>query len=169
LRRVVGKLKEVAPTPTEDHLKVHRSWSSYQSLDQGERYQVKRIVVKQGGRLSLQIHQHRIRGGNDDQILDAEQGRRAASRWRRRMRGIPGRFVRRQFTNPCQCAGRAATRGLTDPLHRIASVTAMPASPYSTKTGASAKSLSAWYILHCTPWHGFQSKGDLTSGLTASQ
>jgi len=30
-----------------------------QSLDQGERYQVKRIVVKQGGRLSLQMHHHR--------------------------------------------------------------------------------------------------------------
>jgi hypothetical protein len=57
---------------TEDHLKVHRSWSSYQSLDQGERYQVKRIVVK-GGRLSPQINQHRIRGGDDDQILDPEQ------------------------------------------------------------------------------------------------
>jgi mannose-1-phosphate guanylyltransferase / mannose-6-phosphate isomerase len=34
LRRVVGKLKEVAPTLTEDHLKVHRPWGSYQSLDQ---------------------------------------------------------------------------------------------------------------------------------------
>jgi hypothetical protein len=54
LRRVVGKLKEVAPTLTEDHRKVHRPGGSYQSLDQGERYQVKRIVVKQGGRLSLQ-------------------------------------------------------------------------------------------------------------------
>ena len=32
---------------------------SYQSLDQGERYQVKRIVVQQGGRLSLQMHHHR--------------------------------------------------------------------------------------------------------------
>jgi hypothetical protein len=41
---------------------------SYQSLDQGERYQVERIVVKQGGRLSLQIRQHRIRGGDDDQF-----------------------------------------------------------------------------------------------------
>ena len=59
LRRVVGKLKEVAPALTEDHLKVHRPWGSYQSLDQGERYQVKRIVVKQGGRLSLQMHHHR--------------------------------------------------------------------------------------------------------------
>jgi mannose-1-phosphate guanylyltransferase/mannose-6-phosphate isomerase len=59
LRRVVSKLKEVAPTLTEDHLKVHRPWGSYQSLDLGERYQVKRIVVKQGGRLSLQLHHHR--------------------------------------------------------------------------------------------------------------
>jgi mannose-1-phosphate guanylyltransferase/mannose-6-phosphate isomerase len=59
LRRIVKKLKEVAPALTEDHLKVHRPWGSYQSLDQGERYQVKRIVVKQGGRLSLQMHHHR--------------------------------------------------------------------------------------------------------------
>jgi mannose-1-phosphate guanylyltransferase/mannose-6-phosphate isomerase len=59
LRRIVGKLKEVAPALTEDHLKVHRPWGSYQSLDQGDRYQVKRIVVKQGGRLSLQLHHHR--------------------------------------------------------------------------------------------------------------
>ncbi len=59
LRRVVQKLKHIAPTLTEDHLKVHRPWGSYQSLDQGKRYQVKRIVVKQGGRLSLQMHHHR--------------------------------------------------------------------------------------------------------------
>ncbi len=59
LRRVVQKLKEIAPSLTEDHLKVHRPWGSYQSLDQGGRYQVKRIVVKQGGRLSLQMHHHR--------------------------------------------------------------------------------------------------------------
>jgi len=59
LRRIVSKLKQVAPALTEDHLKVHRPWGSYQSLDQGQRYQVKRIVVKQGGRLSLQLHHHR--------------------------------------------------------------------------------------------------------------
>ena len=38
---------------------MHRPWGSYQSLDNGERYQVKRIVVKPGGRLSLQMHHHR--------------------------------------------------------------------------------------------------------------
>jgi mannose-1-phosphate guanylyltransferase/mannose-6-phosphate isomerase len=59
LRKVVSRLKDVAPVLTQDHLKVHRPWGSYQSLDLAERYQVKRIVVKQGGRLSLQLHHHR--------------------------------------------------------------------------------------------------------------
>jgi mannose-1-phosphate guanylyltransferase / mannose-6-phosphate isomerase len=59
LRRLVQRLKEKAPKVTEEHLKVHRPWGSYQSVDQGARFQVKRIVVKQGGRLSLQLHHHR--------------------------------------------------------------------------------------------------------------
>jgi mannose-1-phosphate guanylyltransferase/mannose-6-phosphate isomerase len=59
LKRLVAKLKTVAPQVTEEHLKVHRPWGSYQSLDMGERYQVKRIIVKPGGRLSLQKHHHR--------------------------------------------------------------------------------------------------------------
>ncbi|MEH2483737.1 mannose-1-phosphate guanylyltransferase/mannose-6-phosphate isomerase [Nitrobacteraceae bacterium AZCC 2146] len=59
LKRLVAKLKVVAPNVTEDHLKVHRPWGSYQSLDNGDRHQVKRIVVKAGGRLSLQMHHHR--------------------------------------------------------------------------------------------------------------
>ena len=59
LKRLVAKLKIAAPKVTEDHLKVHRPWGSYQSIDNGERHQVKRIVVKPGGRLSLQMHHHR--------------------------------------------------------------------------------------------------------------
>ncbi|HEX3502176.1 MAG TPA: mannose-1-phosphate guanylyltransferase/mannose-6-phosphate isomerase [Xanthobacteraceae bacterium] len=59
LRRLVQRLKQTAPKVTEEHLKVHRPWGSYQSIDQGARFQVKRIVVKQGGRLSLQMHHHR--------------------------------------------------------------------------------------------------------------
>ncbi len=59
LKRLVAKLRTVAPQVTEDHLKVHRPWGSYQSLDVGERHQVKRIIVKAGGRLSLQKHHHR--------------------------------------------------------------------------------------------------------------
>ncbi len=59
MRKLVHKLKEIAPAVTEEHLKVHRPWGSYQSVDNGDRFQVKRIVVKQGGRLSLQMHHHR--------------------------------------------------------------------------------------------------------------
>jgi mannose-1-phosphate guanylyltransferase/mannose-6-phosphate isomerase len=59
LKRLVARLKTVAPQVTEDHLKVHRPWGSYQSVDNGDRHQVKRIVVKPGGRLSLQKHHHR--------------------------------------------------------------------------------------------------------------
>jgi mannose-1-phosphate guanylyltransferase/mannose-6-phosphate isomerase len=59
LKRLVAKLKTVAPQVTEDHLKVRRPWGSYQSIDMGDRHQVKRIVVKPGGRLSLQKHYHR--------------------------------------------------------------------------------------------------------------
>jgi mannose-1-phosphate guanylyltransferase/mannose-6-phosphate isomerase len=59
LKRLVAKLKTVAPHVTEDHLKVHRPWGSYQSIDTGDRHQVKRIVVKPGNRLSLQKHHHR--------------------------------------------------------------------------------------------------------------
>jgi mannose-1-phosphate guanylyltransferase / mannose-6-phosphate isomerase len=59
LKRLVAKLKTIAPQVTEDHLKVHRPWGSYQSIDNGDRHQVKRIVVKPGGRLSLQKHHHR--------------------------------------------------------------------------------------------------------------
>jgi mannose-1-phosphate guanylyltransferase/mannose-6-phosphate isomerase len=59
LKRLVAKLKTVAPEVTENHIKVHRPWGSYQSVDNGDRHQVKRIVVKPGGRLSLQKHHHR--------------------------------------------------------------------------------------------------------------
>jgi mannose-1-phosphate guanylyltransferase / mannose-6-phosphate isomerase len=59
LKRLVTKLKKIAPQVTEEHIKVHRPWGNYQSIDAGDRHQVKRIVVKPGGRLSLQKHHHR--------------------------------------------------------------------------------------------------------------
>jgi len=59
LKRLVAKLKATAPEVTESHIKVHRPWGSYQSVDNGVRHQVKRIIVKPGGRLSLQKHHHR--------------------------------------------------------------------------------------------------------------
>jgi mannose-1-phosphate guanylyltransferase/mannose-6-phosphate isomerase len=77
LRRLVQKLKAEAPKVTQDHLKVYRPWGAYQSLDNGVRHQVKRIVVKPGGRLSLQLHHHRaehwvvVRGTARVTIADA--------------------------------------------------------------------------------------------------
>ncbi len=59
LKRLVAKLKVTAPHVTEDHLKTHRPWGSVQALETGERYQVKRLVVKAGERMSLQMHHHR--------------------------------------------------------------------------------------------------------------
>ncbi|MGI9282314.1 MAG: cupin domain-containing protein [Endozoicomonas sp.] len=41
------------------HRHVYRPWGKYDSIDQGHRYQVKRITVKPGARLSLQKHHHR--------------------------------------------------------------------------------------------------------------
>ena len=59
LKDVVKQLKDTTPQITEDHAKVHRPWGSYRSVDSGERFQVKRIIVKPNGRLSLQKHHHR--------------------------------------------------------------------------------------------------------------
>ena len=41
------------------HAKVHRPWGDFESIDQGERYQVKRLTVKPGATLSMQLHHHR--------------------------------------------------------------------------------------------------------------
>jgi len=79
LKRLVARLKEKAPEVTDHHLRVHRPWGSYESLDSGERHQVKRIVVKAGGRLSLQKHHHRsehwivVRGAARVTVDDVEK------------------------------------------------------------------------------------------------
>jgi mannose-1-phosphate guanylyltransferase/mannose-6-phosphate isomerase len=59
LKKLVEKLRAEKREEADSHAKVHRPWGNYQSLDRGERYQVKRIVVNPGGRLSLQKHAHR--------------------------------------------------------------------------------------------------------------
>lgn len=59
MKRLVGSVRKAAPQLAENHLRVDRPWGSYQSLDIGDRHQVKRIVVKPGGRLSRQQHHHR--------------------------------------------------------------------------------------------------------------
>ena len=43
----------------EYHREVHRPWGKYDSIDEGQKYKVKRITVNPGGKLSLQKHKHR--------------------------------------------------------------------------------------------------------------
>jgi mannose-1-phosphate guanylyltransferase/mannose-6-phosphate isomerase len=59
VRELVGKLKTAKRPEAVDHRRVHRPWGYYESIDMGERFQVKRIVVNPGGMLSLQKHRHR--------------------------------------------------------------------------------------------------------------
>ncbi|MBM3527007.1 MAG: mannose-1-phosphate guanylyltransferase/mannose-6-phosphate isomerase [Alphaproteobacteria bacterium] len=59
VRELVAKLKSARRTEATDHRRVHRPWGYYDSVDSGERFQVKRIVVQPAGTLSLQKHHHR--------------------------------------------------------------------------------------------------------------
>jgi len=59
VRKVVERLKAAGRSEYELHRLVHRPWGTYDSLEQGPRFQVKRIVVKPGATLSLQKHHHR--------------------------------------------------------------------------------------------------------------
>jgi mannose-1-phosphate guanylyltransferase/mannose-6-phosphate isomerase len=59
VRELVTKLKAEKRPEATDHKRVHRPWGYYESIDMGERFQVKRIVVVPGGILSLQKHRHR--------------------------------------------------------------------------------------------------------------
>lgn len=59
VKDVVGKIKGSGRTHAVTHRKVYRPWGAYDSIDNGERFQVKRITVKPGGALSLQMHHHR--------------------------------------------------------------------------------------------------------------
>jgi mannose-1-phosphate guanylyltransferase/mannose-6-phosphate isomerase len=56
---VVERLRQAARPEADIHKTVDRPWGSYRSVDAGERFQVKRLVVKPGGRLSAQTHHHR--------------------------------------------------------------------------------------------------------------
>lgn len=59
VKQMVGELKKSKLNLAESHRKVHRPWGWYDSIDHGERFQVKRIVVQPGASLSLQLHHHR--------------------------------------------------------------------------------------------------------------
>jgi mannose-1-phosphate guanylyltransferase/mannose-6-phosphate isomerase len=56
---LVTELRAQGRAETQAHRKVHRPWGTYDSIERGERFQVKRIVVEPGAALSLQMHYHR--------------------------------------------------------------------------------------------------------------
>ena len=59
VKKVVDRLKAQKRPEVDLHREVFRPWGSYDSVDNGERFQVKRITVKPGAKLSLQMHHHR--------------------------------------------------------------------------------------------------------------
>ena len=59
VKELVEELRRKGNAEADEHLRIYRPWGWYQRLDLGSRFQVKRIVVKPGARLSLQKHLHR--------------------------------------------------------------------------------------------------------------
>ncbi|HUO55237.1 MAG TPA: mannose-1-phosphate guanylyltransferase/mannose-6-phosphate isomerase [Rhodoblastus sp.] len=59
VKQLVDDLKRRKLKEAQEHRRVYRPWGYYQSIDGGDRHQVKRIVVKPGHKLSLQKHYHR--------------------------------------------------------------------------------------------------------------
>jgi mannose-1-phosphate guanylyltransferase / mannose-6-phosphate isomerase len=59
VKELVETLKSGNHAQATQHRRIYRPWGYYQAIDAGPRYQVKRIVVKPGGKLSLQKHFHR--------------------------------------------------------------------------------------------------------------
>lgn len=85
VKSVVSRMRALQAPEAEIHRKVRRPWGYYDSIDHGERFRVKRIVVHPGGRLSLQLHHHRaehwivvsgtalVTRGNEEFLLSENQ------------------------------------------------------------------------------------------------
>jgi len=59
VKAIVSELDRAERIEADQHARVYRPWGSYEGVADGERFQVKRITVKPGGKLSLQKHRHR--------------------------------------------------------------------------------------------------------------
>ncbi|WP_293935319.1 mannose-1-phosphate guanylyltransferase/mannose-6-phosphate isomerase [Iodobacter sp.] len=59
VKKIVERLNEAGRSESVTHRRVYRPWGSYEGIDAGSRFQVKRIVVNPGASLSLQMHYHR--------------------------------------------------------------------------------------------------------------
>lgn len=85
VKNIVNRLQQAGRAEVVQHSEVHRPWGFYDCIDIGERYQVKRITVKPGAKLSLQKHHHRaehwiivkgtakITKGNESYLLTEDQ------------------------------------------------------------------------------------------------
>jgi mannose-1-phosphate guanylyltransferase/mannose-6-phosphate isomerase len=77
VKDLVERLKSDRRREALEHKRIYRPWGYYQSIDSGQRYQVKRLFVKPGGQLSLQRHHHRaehwvVVKGTAEVTLDGE-------------------------------------------------------------------------------------------------
>jgi mannose-1-phosphate guanylyltransferase/mannose-6-phosphate isomerase len=59
VKKIVAKLQAMKRVEADSHPRVYRPWGWYETTTLGERFQVKRIMVKPGQKLSLQMHHHR--------------------------------------------------------------------------------------------------------------
>lgn len=59
VKHLVDQIKENQRSEWQHHRDVYRPWGKFDCIDRGERFQVKRITVKPGAKLSLQMHHHR--------------------------------------------------------------------------------------------------------------
>jgi mannose-1-phosphate guanylyltransferase/mannose-6-phosphate isomerase len=59
VKKLVEKIKQDGRSEHQLHREVHRPWGSYDSIESGTRYQVKRLSVRPGASMSLQLHHHR--------------------------------------------------------------------------------------------------------------
>ena len=59
VKKIVSRLKSNNREEAISHKKVYRPWGSYETIDEGDRFQVKRLIVNPGKKLSLQLHHHR--------------------------------------------------------------------------------------------------------------
>lgn len=59
VKKIVDQIKQDGREEHINHREVYRPWGQYDSIDNGDRYQVKRITVKPGAKLSVQMHHHR--------------------------------------------------------------------------------------------------------------
>ena len=59
VKELVQRLKDDERPEQENHLRINRPWGSFETIDAGERFQVKRLTIMPGEALSLQMHHHR--------------------------------------------------------------------------------------------------------------